>query len=44
LNDDQPQRPDDDAWEAYWQAARMPWRTEPEIDTGRQPTSPGVGQ
>jgi Pentapeptide repeats (8 copies) len=35
----QPQRPtsdDRDAWKAYWQTQGMPWRTEPEIDLGRQ--------
>jgi len=46
MRDDQPQRPTDvdgAAWEAYRQALGMPWRTEPEIDTDRQPTSPGAG-
>jgi len=30
--------------EVYWQALGMPWRTEPEIDTDRRPTSPGTGR
>jgi uncharacterized protein YjbI with pentapeptide repeats len=35
----EPQRPTDDnreAWRVYWQAADMPWRTEPEIEAERQ--------
>jgi uncharacterized protein YjbI with pentapeptide repeats len=27
---------DDRAWLAYWEAQHQPWRTEPEIDVGRQ--------
>jgi uncharacterized protein YjbI with pentapeptide repeats len=36
---EEPRRPtgdDPDAWEAYWTAQGMPWRTEPEIDEERQ--------
>ena len=36
---DEPQRPigdNRDEWKAYWATQGMPWRTEPEIDDGRQ--------
>ncbi len=36
---DRPKRPttnDTKAWGGYWTALSMPWRTEPEIDAGRQ--------
>jgi uncharacterized protein YjbI with pentapeptide repeats len=36
---ERPQRPttdDTDAWEAYWEAQDIPWRTEPEISVDRQ--------
>jgi uncharacterized protein YjbI with pentapeptide repeats len=36
---DEPQRPvtdDREAWQAYWAAQSMPWRTEPEIAEARQ--------
>ncbi|HEY7984997.1 MAG TPA: hypothetical protein VID73_12555, partial [Ktedonobacterales bacterium] len=36
---EQPPRPDTGdrgAWQAYWAANGMPWRTEPEIDDARQ--------
>ena len=31
-----PNKDDDRAWHAYWEAQHQPWRTEPEIDVGRQ--------
>lgn len=27
---------DQETWRAYWREHGQPWRTEPEIDTGRQ--------
>lgn len=36
---EEPQRPtikDREGWRAYWTAQGMPWRTEPEVDEGRQ--------
>lgn len=40
MSDESPQRPtsndDRKGWSAYWTAQGMPWRTEPEIDEGRQ--------
>jgi len=31
-----PNKDDDRAWHAYWEAQAQPWRAEPEIDVGRQ--------
>jgi len=36
ITQQRPTNDDEEAWKAYWQAQGLEWRTEPEIDTGRQ--------